>query len=80
VGFSRLRAGHVIPPHEGLQLNFLRCHLGLDVPQGDIGMDVAGETFRWQEGKAFVFDDRKLHHVWNRTSQDRIILIIDFIP
>ena len=33
-----------------------------------------------QEGKAFVFDDRKLHHVWNRTSQDRIILIIDFIP
>ncbi|CAN5120392.1 hypothetical protein BH24PSE2_BH24PSE2_15350 [soil metagenome] len=33
-----------------------RCHMGVLVPDGDIGMKVEGETVRWPEGKFIIFD------------------------
>lgn len=78
VGFSKLKAGEIILPHKGYQGNFLRCHLGLVVPEGDCGLEVNGEKLKWQEGKCVAFDDRKEHHAWNNTSQDRIVLLVDF--
>lgn len=77
--FSIMRAGAHIPPHEGLQANFLRCHLGIDVPEGDTALRVGDEVYHWEDGKAFVFDDRLTHEAWNKTQEDRIILLVDYV-
>ena len=79
-GFSRLAANTVITPHKGYQGDFLRMHLGLEIPFGDCGLHSNGHVYRWEPGKAFVFDDRQTHDAWNNTSQERIVLIVDFIP
>jgi len=31
----------------------------------------------WEEGKALVFDDSYEHEVWNRTDEDRVVLLWD---
>jgi len=51
-------------------------HLPLIVPEG-CGFRVGGETREWRVGEAFVFDDTIEHEAWNRSDQDRAILIID---
>jgi beta-hydroxylase len=79
-GFSVLKPGTRIQPHVGYQGSFLRCHLGLSIPDGDCGLTVAGETRRWQPGKAMVFDDRNEHSAWNLTSEERVVLLVDFVP
>ena len=40
-------------------------------------MRVGKETRRWQQGCAIVFDDLYEHEVWNRTGENRIVLIVD---
>jgi aspartyl/asparaginyl beta-hydroxylase (cupin superfamily) len=79
-GFSVLRPHTRIEPHRGYQGDFLRCHLGLKVPNGDCALSVEGQTRNWQQGRAIVFDDRLLHEAWNWTDEDRVILLIDFVP
>ena len=79
-GFSVLRAGTRIQPHNGYAGRFLRCHLGLRVPAGDCALRVAGETRRWQEGDVLVLDDRAQHDAWNLTAEDRVVLLFDFVP
>ena len=80
VGFSVLAAGTRISPHQGLQGEFLRCHLGLIIPKGDCSLKVNDEVRGWQEGHAMVFDDRLRHEAWNMTSEERVVLLFDFIP
>lgn len=77
--FSRLRANSYIDPHTGYQSDYLRYHLGINVPKGDCALKCEDEIYKWENGKSFIFDDRKMHEAWNRTNQDRIILIIDFV-
>jgi ornithine lipid ester-linked acyl 2-hydroxylase len=79
-GFSVLKPGTRIQPHRGYPGQTLRCHLGLDVPEGDCGIRVGGETRRWRAGEALVLDDRLEHEAWNLTSQERVVLLFDFIP
>ena len=79
-GFSRLRPGTRIQSHQGYQGAFLRCHLGLDIPEGDCTLQVAGETRRWANGSALIFDDRLEHAAWNLTDRARVVLLVDFIP
>jgi aspartyl/asparaginyl beta-hydroxylase (cupin superfamily) len=79
-GFSVLRPGTRIQPHSGYQGNFLRCHLGLSVPEGDCGIRVGGETRAWREGEALVLDDRLEHAAWNLTARERVVLLVDFVP
>ena len=71
-------AGAHIKPHKGYTDEVFRCHLGLAIPEGDCGLKVDGVTYRWGEGKAFIFDDTLLHSAWNYTDSDRYILLIDF--
>ncbi len=78
--FSRVKANTEIYPHKGYQGNFLRFHLGLDVPEGECYIEVEGERKYWSNGVSFVFDDRKTHYVKNNTSFDRVILLVDFVP
>jgi aspartate beta-hydroxylase len=75
---SKLTPGTSIKPHLGPTNLRLRCHLGINIPNGDCGLTVGGETRRWQEGKCIVFDDSLKHEAWNHTKKPRIVLIIDF--
>jgi aspartyl/asparaginyl beta-hydroxylase (cupin superfamily) len=47
------------------------------VPDGDCAIRVGDETRRWHEGKCLVFDDYFEHEAWNRTDEDRLVLIVD---
>jgi aspartyl/asparaginyl beta-hydroxylase (cupin superfamily) len=79
-GFSRLAPGTHIKPHVGYggwAQYVLRCHLGLEVPQG-CEMRVGPETRSWQEGKVTVFCDATEHEVWNRGDKERVVLLFDF--
>ena len=51
-------------------------HLPLVVPP-DCSFRVGGETREWREGEAFGFDDTIEHEAWNRSDQDRAVLILD---
>jgi hypothetical protein len=79
-GFTVLQPMTRIKPHEGNPGDFLRCHLGLQVPIGDCKFRVSGETRPWAAGKVLVFDDRCTHEVWNLTSEERVVFVVDFIP
>lgn len=74
---SRMSAGTHIAPHGGPTNLRVRCHLGIAVPAGDCAIRVDDETRAWQTGACLVFDDHFEHEAWNRTSQDRIVLIVD---
>ena len=76
VFFSILKAGSHIPAHTGVTNVRSVVHLPLRVPDG-CEFRVGGETRTWAEGQAFVFDDTLEHEAWNRSSQDRAVLILD---
>lgn len=77
-GFSRMTAGTIILPHVDEVTTEKRIHLGLKIPQGDCAFVVNGEQTAWKEGQAFVFDARVEHNAWNKTPEDRVILLVDF--
>jgi hypothetical protein len=74
--FSRLKPGAAIPPHNGLVNIRLICHLPLIVPQG-CGFRVGDETREWETGKLLIFDDSIEHEAWNRSTQERVVLLFD---
>jgi aspartyl/asparaginyl beta-hydroxylase (cupin superfamily) len=80
VAISRLKPGTVIFPHRGRYTNTLRCHLGLQIPNGDCKIKVNDEVQSWSVGKLLILDDRLMHEAWNNTEQERTVLIFDFIP
>jgi ornithine lipid ester-linked acyl 2-hydroxylase len=77
--FSKLEANTIIRPHIGDQSDHLRYHLGIDCPDGNCALKCENKVYKWENGKSFIFDDRKRHEAWNKTKKDRVILIIDFI-
>ncbi|MFL6737224.1 MAG: aspartyl/asparaginyl beta-hydroxylase domain-containing protein [Sphingomonas sp.] len=76
VFFSVLKAGSHIPAHTGVTNVRSVIHLPLIVPEA-CEFRVGGETRSWVQGQAFGFDDTIEHEAWNRSEQDRAILIID---
>jgi Aspartyl/Asparaginyl beta-hydroxylase len=74
---SRMRAHTHIDAHRGPTNVRIRCHLGIDVPDGDCAIRVGDETRPWTEGKCLVFDDYFEHEAWNHTDEERIVLIVD---
>lgn len=74
---SRMRGGTHIAAHRGPTNLRLRCHLALEVPDGDCAIRVGNETRRWEVGRCLVFDDVFEHEAWNDTGDDRIVLIVD---
>ena len=78
--FSIHAPGMVIPPHKGVTAGMCVCHLGLKVPEDtdNCAIRVEDEIVHWQAGRAFVFDDTREHETWNRTEDERVILLIQF--
>ena len=74
--FSCLGPGAKVAPHHGPTNVRLRCHLGLEVPEGS-GLRVGGVGGAWQEGRCVVFDDSFSHEVWNESDRRRIVLVLD---
>ena len=35
-----------------------------------------GEDYAWREGELFVFDDMRMHEVWNDTDEYRVTLMM----
>lgn len=76
VFFSMLKPHTRIPPHTGVTNTRAIVHLPLIVPAG-CGFRVGGETRRWEEGRALVFDDTIEHEAWNDSDDLRAVLIFD---
>lgn len=74
--FSRLQPGAHIPAHTGMINTRLICHLALKT-NDQCMFRVGNETRVWEQGKAWVFDDTIEHEAWNRSSEDRTVLIFD---
>ena len=77
VCFSVLTPGSHILPHRGVTNTRLVTHLPLVVPEGDLALQVSGETMRWQEGRCFTFDDTFEHEAWNRSDETRVVVLLD---
>lgn len=75
--FSLHEPGTHLPAHSSVDNLRVRCHLGLEVPE-DSEIRVGDQYRRWDEGKCLLFDDSIEHEVWNRSSRQRLILIVDF--
>ena len=81
--FSVLRAGTHVTPHAGLSNAKLRVHIALIVgDDGACGVSdgirvggARGETRRWVEGEAIIFDDSFEHEVRWRAPPDESPLI-----
>jgi len=78
--FSIMEAGAEIPPHRGVTKAFLTCHLGIQIPKETTacGIKVEDNVCHWENGKTLIFDDMFQHEAWNRSQEDRIILLIQF--
>ena len=74
--FSRLKPGTHIKPHNGLLNTRLICHLPIIVPP-DCALRVGSETRAWREGEMLIFDDSIEHEAWNRSQDDRIVLLFE---
>jgi len=76
--FSIHEAGMTIAPHKGVTAGICVAHLGLKIPKEfeDLAIRVEDEIVHWRNGEAFVFDDTREHETWNRTDEERIILLL----
>lgn len=74
-GFLRMRPGGRLKPHFG-NAPRITVHLGLIVPEhGELHMNVGYETVKWQEGRAFVFDDTFIHTVTHNGVEPRYVML-----
>ncbi len=76
VMLSLLRPGAHIPPHTGMLNTRFICHLPLVIPP-DCGFRVGTQTVEWEEGRLLLFDDTVQHEAWNRSAENRLVLIFD---
>jgi aspartyl/asparaginyl beta-hydroxylase (cupin superfamily) len=74
---SVLEPGGGIPLHVGQCQALLKYHIPITIPEGDVGMSYNGKTYRWDD--RMLFNDTLQHAVWNRTSEKRVIILMDII-
>jgi len=75
--FSKLAGGARIPAHFGLLNTRLICHLPIIVPEDCGGLRIGNETRSWEEGKMLLFDDSIEHEAWNKSKEDRVVLMFE---
>ena len=73
--FSIHEPGAHLPRHRGVTKGMVTYHLGIHIPE-NCYIEVEDKRYYWQEGKFFVFDDTYYHEVFNRSDQNRIILLL----
>jgi|688.fasta_scaffold193523_3 hypothetical protein len=76
--YSILEANSVIRRHTGVENRtgeFIRIHIPLIVPPGEIFFEVNGEEIDWSD--IFAFDNQQVHSAYNRTPHRRLVYLID---
>lgn len=81
ISFNVLEAHSTIKPHYGDTNGMVRCHFGLEIPEGlpNVGFRVKHEKQAWENGKLLIFCDGYEHAAWNDSDKQRIILLFDVI-
>lgn len=77
-GYSILEPMGLIKRHmdvENRSHHFVRIHIPLIVPEGEVGFEVNGQNLKWDN--LFAFDNGEQHSAYNRTKSRRLIYIID---
>jgi aspartyl/asparaginyl beta-hydroxylase (cupin superfamily) len=78
--FSILEAGKSIPAHNGPFYGAIRYHLGLLVPRDNPpSIRIKDQFYTWKEGEGVLFDDTWNHEVFNASTGDRVILLVDVL-
>ena len=76
--YSILEANSIIARHTGVEnrsAEFIRIHIPLLVPEGDVFFEVEGEEVDWSD--LFAFNNQKLHSAYNYTPHRRLVYLID---
>lgn len=76
--FSILRPGAELGYHKADFRFFLRMHLGVIIPDGDVRLKLEDQSLQWKDGEVMIFDDFFPHSAWNKTEYTRVVLLIDF--
>lgn len=90
---SKMGPNTILSEHKGWanhSNHVLRCHFGLDIPNNcfisvgdyekgkpEIDQNILREVKHYEQDKWIVFDDSKFHYSWNKSTKDRIVLILD---
>ena len=80
VTFSVLLPQTRVKPHQDYPSPFVRCHLPLEVPDGDCAIKVSDEVRQWVPGQVIMFDHTIQHETWNLTPKERVLFVLDFVP
>lgn len=84
-GFMTMEPGCQIVPHHGADVGVMRCHVCIDIPEGDgCKLMIQGargkvHTKIQKNGDVYFFDDSPLHWAGNSNKLERTILLFDFI-
>jgi hypothetical protein len=76
--YSVIEANSVISRHTGPEnrnADYIRIHVPLIVPEGDIFFEVAGEEIDWSD--TFGFDNQRTHSAHNYSNKRRLVYLID---
>lgn len=76
--YSILESNAVIARHTGVENRdglYVRIHIPLLVPPGDIFFEVEGAEIDWSD--LFAFDNQFIHSAYNYTDQRRLVYLID---
>jgi len=81
IWFSAILPGGIVQWHtdkydEGEE--YVRVHLPLIVPDGDLGITVEQTTYKWERGKVFCFSPFVMHTAWNKCDSLRLNLNFNF--
>lgn len=75
-GFYVLSPHAHLLPHNNMQRDVYRLHLGIIVPEG-CSFRVGDQVRDWKEGEWLMFDPNYRHEAWNRSDEYRVILLMD---
>lgn len=75
---SVFKPGTYLKPHTGISMGVWRYHYGLDIPsEGNLGMVINGEKYKWKNGESILWDDTLVHSSWNYSDKVRLVIFAD---
>ena len=77
----QLAAGHGIAEHRDMNFSLThshRIHLPI-ITNDDVWFTVGNESINMREGQLYEINNRRLHSVHNKGSEDRVHLILDYV-
>lgn len=76
MSISVLKPGGYIPPHVGQCRALVKYHIPIKIPP-NCYMIYDGQKYDWID--RMLFDDTLIHSVYNKSSEPRVILLIDIL-